>query len=168
MIFMRLLVLSSILLINNGCAIPLRMETINKADPYEIKLQQARFEYEKQERVQDKIDKKRLNGYAKIQRLRAERLKKKELLRKPKTEEELILKSFNDSGVILTAFKKLGCSMFDISGFLNEYGKSDINGFCDYLETKYPFNTWARWALDREVFIPARRNYELLRRINAK
>ena len=149
------------------------MEVISKPDP----LQQARFEYEKQEKLKDiirqerkekaiQIDKKRLAGYNKIQKLRNMRLAKKELLRLPKQEKELILQSFNDSGIILKAFEKLGCSMFDIAGFLNEYGKSDIDGFCDYLATKYPFTQWAMWALDKYIFIPAKRNYLLIMRIN--
>ena len=77
-------------------------------------------------------------------------------------EREALLKSFNDSGIILKSFEKLGCSIFDIAGFLNEYGKTDIDGFCDFLAKQYPFSKWFRWALDKEVFNPAKRNYKLL------
>ena len=140
-----------------GCAIPMHMEVLNKTDPYEIKLQLERWQ-----------SRKRMAGYNRIRRLRDARLKKKMLLRLPKQEKELILQSFNDSGIILKAFEKLGCSMFDMAGFLNEYGKTDMDGFCDYLATKYPFTEWFRWAVDREVFIPAQRNYDLLKRLNEK
>jgi len=118
-----------VLLANSGCV----TTVINRADPYELTLQHARFEYEKQKELRDRIEKKRLAGYNRIQKLRDIRLKKKELLRLPKQEKDLILQSFKDSGIILKAFEKLGCSMFDIAGFLNEYGKSDIDGFCDFL-----------------------------------
>lgn len=159
---MRYLIIFCLLL--SGCAIPLRMEVVNKDSP----LQESRFKYEKQERLREQMSKARMVGYSKIQRLKAERLKKKELLRLPKSEKEIVLKSFNDSGIILKAFEKLGCSIFDTAGFLNEYGKSDIDGFCDYLTEKYPFNQWARWALDKEIFNAAKRNYELLKRLNER
>ena len=151
-----------VLLANSGCV----TTVINRADPYELTLQHARFEYEKQKELRDRIEKKRLAGYNRIQKLRDIRLKKKELLRLPKQEKDLILQSFKDSGIILKAFEKLGCSMFDIAGFLNEYGKSDIDGFCDFLAEKYPFTQWFRWALDKDIFIPAIRNYNLLKRLN--
>jgi hypothetical protein len=159
---MRYLLILCFLL--SGCAIPLRMEVVQKPDP----LQESRFEYEKQERWKDKLELKRLAGKRWILLLKADRMKKKELLRLPKPEKEIILQSFNDSGIILKAFEKLGCSIFDVAGFLNEYGKSDIDGFCDYLADKYPFTQWFRWALDKEIFNPAKRNYELLKRLNER
>ncbi len=83
-------------------------------------------------------------------------------------ERESILQSFNNSGIILKSFEQLDCSIFDIASFLNEYGKSDIDGFCDYLAEKYPFNTWHRWALDKEIFDIVKRNYELLKRLERR
>lgn len=88
-----------------------------------------------------------------------------EKVNQKKQERNIILKLFEDSGTVLIAFEKLGCSIFDIAGFLNEYGKTDIVGFCDFLEKKYPFTQWQRWALDRDIFEPAKRNYKLLKRI---
>ncbi len=172
MVFMRLLMILIICVAISSlcsCSIPLRIEVISKPDSMaesNIQLQQARFEYEQQEKLIYKIERKRLAGYNRIQKLRNMRLVKKKLLRLPKQEKELILQSFNDSGIILKVFEKLGCSVFDIAGFLNEYGKSDIDGFCDFLATKYPFTQWFRWALDKEIFIHAKRNYLLIRRIN--
>ena len=83
-------------------------------------------------------------------------------------ERDIILQSFNDSGIILKSFEKLGCSMFDMAAFLNEYKKTDIDGFCDFLAEKFPFTQWFRWELDNKIFNPAKRNYNLLKRINAK
>jgi hypothetical protein len=147
-----------------SCAIPLRIETILKDDPSEIIRNESRFEYEKQKYIRERIERKRLAGYNRIERLRDIRLNQKKLLRLPKQEKELILQSFNNSG-ILRAFEKLEISIFDIAGFLNEYGKTDIDGFCNFLETKYPFSQFTRRYLDREMFILAKRNYKLLNRI---
>lgn len=110
----------------------------------DLELKREQFQYEKAERLREHIKK----------------------LKRPKTEKELILSSFSDSDIIIKAFEKLGCSMFDIAGFLNEYGKDDIDGFCDFLAEKYPFTKWFRWALDREIFDPAKRNHCLLKRLN--
>ena len=154
--------LVSLIFILYGCSIPIKMQVTNRTDPYELNF---RLEYEKQKELRDRVERKRIAGYNRMLRLRDARLKKKELLRLPKSEKDIILQSFNDSGIILKAFDKLGFSMFDMAGFLNEYGKSDIDGFCDFLAEKYPFNTWARWALDKEVFDLAKRNYKLLNRI---
>ena len=82
------------------------------------------------------------------------------------TERDLLLKSFSDSGIILKSFEKEGLNIFDIASFLNDYGKEDIEGFCEYLATQHPFKGAALWYLDREFFIPAKRNHELLRRLN--
>ena len=71
------------------------------------------------------------------------------------TEEELLLLSFKDSGIILEAFQKIGCSMFDVAGFLNEYGEGDIDGFCEYLTKQHPFTTKHSWWLEREIFLPS-------------
>jgi hypothetical protein len=92
-----------------------------------------------------------------------------------KREREIILSSFSSSKFILEAFEKININMFDLAGLLNEYGKNDFEGFCVYLKgddkkhvrAKYPFDK-AYWWLDREVFIPARRNYELLKRLEQK
>jgi hypothetical protein len=137
-------------------------EVINRADPAQIKLQYAQFDYEKQEHLRERLEKKRMAGKVRIERLRAVRLKQKEFLRQ---EDNLILKSFQGSGIILKAFSKLGCSMFDIAGFLNEYGKNDMDGFCDYLKTRHPFTARYEWWLDESIFIPAKRNYELIIRL---
>lgn len=140
---MKILALS-VLIFLSGCAIPVKMTVI--PDPVEV----ARQERIRQEDLM---------------------LAKKGIL---ETEKEIILQSFQDSGIILKSFEKLGCSVFDIAGFLNEYGKNDIDGFCDFLAGKhpfntlpgkYPFNTLQRWALDRDIFEPAKRNHFLLERM---
>ena len=138
-------------------------------------VEREKFEYTKQEKRIERLEKKRAQGRDKILRLRAVRLKIKEVLRN-RTERDIILDSFKDSGIILKAFEKIGLSMFDIAGFLNEYGKNDMQGFCDYLEGwtdrqgmyhdgRFPFNTKAKWWLDQNIFIPAKRNNDLIIRL---
>lgn len=173
---MKLLFLSLLIFIS-GCAIPVKMMVIpdpeevarqERTKSQEISLQEARSAYEKKERLKEQWEKRRLIGYNKIQKLRDKRLEKKELLRMPKLEVDIILQSFQDSGIILKSFEKIGCSLFDIASFLNEYRKDDIDGFCDYLAEKYPFNTLQRWELDRKIFEPVKRNHLLLERLNEK
>ena len=142
-----------IILVNSGCA------------GGELRLKQAQFDYEKAEHSRERMEKKYLSGRIRIERFKAMRLKNKKFLRQ---EDNLILKSFEGSGIILKAFNKIGLSIFDIAGFLNEYGNDNINGFCDYLETRYPFSTKQRWWLDDNIFVPAKRNYELIKRLEQR
>lgn len=156
-----------------GCSIPVRMKVINEADLLALENQKAQFKYLQKEKRREESynritalrEKKRIEGYNRIIALREKKLKKKGLLRQPKTDEELILKAFQDSGIILRSFEQIGFSLFDISAFLHKYGKHDIDGFCDFLAEEYPFNHYYRWYLDRIIFNPAKRNYELLLKI---
>lgn len=81
------------------------------------------------------------------------------------TKEEKILQSFGDSGIILKAFKEIGANVVDVGGFLNEYGKTDMEGFCEYLRKQYPLTTKPNWWLDREIFDPAKRLHNLFEEV---
>lgn len=176
---MRLFVVSLFLFSLLSCAVPVKetppityeqIEYYISEEQYDIALEVIK-ELQK-EHPQDR----RLRYYAKRKIAELQNPPEIEITEEEPTERELLLLSFTDSDIILKAFEQIGLNVFDVAGFLNEYKSTDIDGFCDYLggykhkdgafvEGQYPFNTKSDWWLDREIFIPAKRNHKLLKRV---
>ena len=134
---MRIVIVIAILFSLTSCAIPLKLVTYTS--PEEL----ARQDRNRQEDIL------RWKSAQKSEELRQE----KNLVRenKEKIERNRVLNIFNpEQKKILLCFEKAGISVFDTGKWLNEYGKSDLEGFLDYLSNNnYAFNRIARWALDK-------------------
>lgn len=165
-----------------GCSIPIRLIQVPVEDPAEVRREEWRCMEElqaKEHLYQEKIREENLHREKEGRKkemylIRVAIMKKNKIAQKEKekaffqNEHNILLKSFGDSALVLKAFERMGVNIFDIGVFLNEYGKNDFKGFCEFLQTRYPFSKRARWANDRDVFDIAERNYKLLKRLEGK
>ena len=160
----------------SSCSIPLSITThTSQVDRDKAeKLQQGEITYKELTYKRELIKESRRDMLEKHAKRLAKKISEKEKLKiEAKLERNILLNIFNkDQGRIILAFERVGINAFETGKWLNEYGKSDLEGFLDYLyDNKAPFTSMFRWVLERGhsgapgLFSEIRASYKLLEKM---